>query len=105
MVSKKKRAKLKKLEKEKNKVVYPDYTREEKFAEINKIQEELVKLGLGVYEDEMNRFDHMCQDYIDNGTEYFDKIKFPQSKRVLCFIFKNSKKHKISAQLMYDESV
>ena len=103
MVSKKKRTKLKKLEK--NKVVYQEYTRDEKFAEINKIQEELVKLGLGVYEDEMNRFDHICQDYIDNGTEYFDKIKFPQSNRVLCFIFKNSKRHKISAQLMYDESV
>ena len=41
-------------------------------------------------------------DFIDNGTEYIEKIKLPGSKRILVFIFKNSKKYKISAELKYD---
>jgi hypothetical protein len=44
----------------------------------------------------------LYQDYIDNGREYIEKIKLPGSKRILVFMFKNSKKYKISAELKYD---
>jgi len=60
MPSKKMRKKLEKMNKIKQD--YGEYSRNEKFEEINKIQEKLVELGLGTYEDEMNKFDHMCHD-------------------------------------------
>jgi TPP-dependent pyruvate/acetoin dehydrogenase alpha subunit len=97
----KKKMKLKRSEKEK----YRLWTNEEKLIEILKIKKHLISLGLGVYEKEMKRFSDICQAYIKESIEYCDKIKFPESKRVLVFIFKNSSKHKISSQLLFDENV
>lgn len=100
---------LKRAEKLKQKaekeVMCPPWTSGEKLKEIMKLKEQLINLGLGIYEEEMKQFGEICQAYIKDGTECCDKIKFPGSKRVLAFIFKNSSKHKISSQLLYDEHV
>lgn len=84
---------------------YPPWTSGEKLAEIVKIKDQLVNMGLGIYEEEMKRFREICNAYIKEGVECCDKIKFPNSKRVLAFIFKNSSRHKISSQLLFDEHV
>ena len=84
---------------------YRPWSEEEKLKEVLKIRKKLVDLGLGVFEEEMKRFREICQSYIKEGVECCDKIKFPTSKRALVFVFKNSNKHKISAQLLYDEHV
>ena len=84
---------------------YPPWTMSQKIEEVLKIKSKLIELGLGVYEEEMKRFSDICQAYIKEGVECSDKIKFPESKRVLHFMFKNSSKHKINSQLLYDEHV
>ncbi len=100
---------LKRAEKLKRKAekdaAYSPWTVTEKLTEIMKIREQLVNLGLSIYEEEMKQFSDICQAYIKKNVECCDKIKFPNSKRVLTFIFKNSNKYKISSQLMYDEHV
>lgn len=101
MPSKKKLKLKKRSEKEK----YRLWTNEEKLTEILKIKKQLISLGFGVYEEEMKKFSEICQAYIKESIERCDKIKFPESKRVLVFIFKNSSKHKISSQLLFDENV
>lgn len=102
----KKKLKLKRgIKKEEKKEKYRLWTDKEKLTEILKIKKQLISLGLGVYEEEMKRFSEICQAYIKEGVECCDKIKFPESKRVLVFMFKNSSKHKISSQLLYDENV
>lgn len=86
-------------------IAYPLWTASEKLVEIMKIKEQLVNLGLSIYEDEMKKFGNICQAYIKEGVECCDKIRFPNSKRVLVFIFKNSSRYKISSQLIYDQHV
>lgn len=61
MPSKKQMKQAKKL---KQKIVYPSWSKDEKLKEVLKIREQLIDLGLGVYEEEMNKFNDICQDYI-----------------------------------------
>ena len=68
-------------------------TEEDRIEEMRKVYDEFSNLGLSDQFEEIDRFQKMMLDYIDNGTSYMGVIKLPWMKRNLVYRMNNKKRH------------
>lgn len=68
-------------------------TEEERVEEMRKVFDEFSNLGLSDQFEEIDNFQKMMLDYIDNGTSYMGVIKLPWMKRNLVYRMNNKKRH------------
>ncbi len=80
-------------------------TREEREIEINKIKNQIEKVGFSEQIEGIKEFYNICDDYIKNGYSVNGKIKLNGFKRVLKYIFSCNKDCPIDAMLEYNEYV
>ena len=68
-------------------------TEEDRIEEMRKVFDEFSNLGLSDQFEEIDKFQKMMLDYIDNGTSYMGVIKLPWMKRNLVYRMNNKKRH------------
>jgi len=81
-----------------------EYSINEKIEHLIVLKKKLNKLGLGVYNTEMNLLSKIMNNYIKDNEEFYGGIPLPGSKRIMDIIFTNNKKNKISITLRYSPS-
>lgn len=68
-------------------------TEEDRTEEMRKVFDEFSNLGLSDQFEEIDNFQKMMLDYIENGTSYMGVIKLPWMKRNLVYRMNNKKRH------------
>ena len=68
-------------------------TEEDRIEEMRKVFDEFSNLGLSDQFEEIDKFQKMMLDYIDNGTSYMGVIKLQWMKRNLVYRMNNKKRH------------
>lgn len=99
MVNKKKKKKQKKV-----KVIIP-YTKEERENQISMIKMKLSELGLFNYDEDMINIQKKMDEFVEDGTEYSDRVKLRGTKRIINIILRNNKNKAISMLLEYNKNV
>ena len=68
-------------------------TEEDRIEEMRKVFDEFSNLGLSDQFEEIEKFQKMMLDYIENGTSHMGVIKLPWMKRNLVYRMNNKKRH------------
>jgi hypothetical protein len=66
---------------------------DDRIKEMHKVFDEFSNLGLSDQFEEIDQFQKMMLDYIENGTSYTGVIKLPWMKRNLVYRMNNKKRH------------
>ena len=80
-------------------------TTDEKIIEINRIKEEINKLGLGDGNKDIETLYEMFEEYINNDISFQGKLNILGYQRVVDYILPLYSKNKCKVHLLYDKNI
>ncbi len=99
MTNKKKKGKVKKP-----KIITP-YTKEERLNQINQLKMKLEMVGVSQITNNIDEIKTAFNNFVEDGTEFNDKIKLHGAKYILDMKLMNNNKKTAEIFLKYNETI
>ena len=77
----------------------------ERQSDIDKIKEEINKIGFPAQTPEIIKFYKILETFVNNSVSVQGKIPIIGYKKIIVYQLTNSKKHEIGARLQHDDNV